>query len=150
MSKLILLDSGPLGLVSNPKDSPDAVVCRDWVRQRQMQGDLVIVSEVADYEVRRELLRARKEAGIARLDLVKTRLSYLAITTATMLQAAEFWAQARQIGKQTAADPALDADMILAAQAFLLIRDGDEVVIATTNPKHLGLFVTAERWQDIN
>ena len=83
MSKLILLDSGPLGLISNPKESPDAVACRDWVRQQEMQGDLVVVSEVADYEVRRELLRARKRDGVERLDIVNipTFLGYGTLRT---------------------------------------------------------------------
>ncbi|MDQ3011978.1 MAG: nucleic acid-binding protein [Acidobacteriota bacterium] len=150
MSKLILLDSGPLGLASNPRTTPDAEACRDWIRDCEARGDLVVVSEVADYEVRRELLRARKSTGIARLDIVKSQLSYLAITTQAMLKAAELWAQARHLGKQTADDSSLDADMILAAQAVWLIHDGNEVIVATTNPKHLSLFVPAARWQDIN
>ena len=77
MSKLILLDAGPLGLVSNPNTSPQAEACREWVREREFQGDLIIVSEIADYEVRRELLCARKGAGVARLDIVKSKLSYM-------------------------------------------------------------------------
>jgi len=47
------------------------------------------VPEIADYEVRRELLRADKLHGIDRLNLVKTT-AYLPITTAVMLKAAEF------------------------------------------------------------
>jgi hypothetical protein len=41
------------------------------------------------------------------------------------------WAQARQQGQPTAGDKALDADMILAAQAMTL--GVPDVVIATTN-----------------
>jgi hypothetical protein len=59
------------------------------------------------------------------------------------------WAKARDMGKPTADALSLDADVIIAAQADLLIEDGDEVTIATSNPKHLSLFVTAARWQDI-
>jgi hypothetical protein len=55
----------------------------------------VIVPEIADYEVRRELLRAKKERGLARLDALASRLKYLPITTAAMRQAAVFWAEAR-------------------------------------------------------
>jgi hypothetical protein len=66
-----------------------------------------------------------------------------------MLQAAEFWAQARQQGQPTTVDAALDGDVILAAQAFLLSQQGDPIVIATTNVGHLSRFVPAQRWQDI-
>ncbi len=64
-----------------------------------------------------------------------------------MRKAAELWAQARQSGRQTAADPALDGDVILAAQALTLGLP--QVVIATTNVGHLGRFVPAELWQNI-
>jgi hypothetical protein len=53
------------------------------------------VPEIADYEVRRELLRANKVRGIARLDLLKNSIGYLPLTTPIMLKAAELWAQAR-------------------------------------------------------
>ena len=36
-----------------------------------LSGYQIIVPEIADYEVRRELLRAGKTRGLARLDLVK-------------------------------------------------------------------------------
>ncbi len=52
-----------------------------------------------------------------------------------MHQAARFWAQTRQQGQPTAGDKALDADMILAAQAMTL--GVPDVVIATTNVGHL-------------
>lgn len=59
-------------------------------------GDPIFIPEIADYEVRRELLRARKLRGLARLDLLKDSLEYLPLTTPIMLRAAELWAQARQ------------------------------------------------------
>lgn len=76
-------------------------------------GVHVLVPEIADYEVRRELLRANRSRGLAHLDRAKTTLGYLPISTAAMLQAAEFWAQARRQGQPTAPDRALDADAIL-------------------------------------
>jgi hypothetical protein len=66
-----------------------------------------------------------------------------------MLLAADFWAQARRQGRKTADNKALDGDVILAAQASLLTHLGDNIVVATTNVKHLSLFVDARLWQDI-
>jgi predicted nucleic acid-binding protein len=109
----------------------------------------VTVSEIADYEVRRELLRADKLRCLARLDLLQQTLSYLAISTRAMLTAAELWASARKRGRQSADDTALDADMILAAQGVLLVADGHDVVIATSNVRHLSLFAPAKPWREI-
>lgn len=110
-------------------------------------GSRVIVPEIADYEVRRELLRANKTAGLARLDELGRRLEYLPITTAAMRQAAEFWAEARRQGHPTASDESIDGDVILAAQA-LSLGDSD-VVVATTNVDHISRFVRADQWDRI-
>lgn len=103
--------------------------------------------EIVDYEVRRELLRAGKVAGIRKLDLLKAQLIYLPITTEAMLKAAELWAEARKRGRPTADPNALDGDVILAAQAALVTEEGNEVIIATTNIGHLSQFVDAREWQ---
>ena len=63
---------------------------------------------------------------------------------------AEFWAAAREQGRPNAADHALDGDMILAGQAATLDAGADDLVIATTNVKHLSQFVPAEVWTEIN
>ena len=109
----------------------------------------MVIPEIADYEVRRELIRAGKERGLGRLDALKRMLGYAPITTPVMLKAAEFWATARKMGRQSAGDASLDADMILAAQASAMARDGDETVIATTNVRHLALFSAARIWREI-
>ena len=95
------------------------------------------------------MLRANKTAGLARLNGLKSALGYLPITTNVMLRAAAFWAQARNMGKPTATDQSLDADMILAAQAALLLADGDSVIVASTNVSHLALFVPAALWHEV-
>ncbi len=64
-----------------------------------------------------------------------------------MRQAAMFWAEARQQGQPTAVDPALDGDVILAAQAATL--ELTDVVVATTNVRPLSRFVPAALWFDI-
>ncbi len=114
-----------------------------------MKGFEAKVPEIADYEIRRELLRMDKIDSIKRLDALKDVLGYIPITTQMMLVAAEFWAQARKQGKPTADDKALDGDVILAAQAWVIMDRGQDVVIATTNVGHLSRFVNAKEWKDI-
>lgn len=149
MSLYILVDSGPLGIASNPRAAPEAMDCRNWLRGVVRGGAAVVIPEICDYEVRRELLRSRKMEGVGRLDSLKSSFLYLPLTTAMMLRAAHFWAEARNMGKPTAEDARLDCDMILSAQAYELGRGGDEVVIATTNVRHLDLFAQARHWKEI-
>ena len=148
MSRVVFLDAGPIGLVTNPKLSPESTLCTRWLQTLITSNIRVIIPEIADYEVRRELLRANKVRGIARLDELANSLEYLPITTAAMRQAAMFWAQARQQGQPTAGDKTIDSDMILAAQATTL--DVVDVVIATTNVGHLSRFAPADLWRNIN
>ena len=149
MSDVILLDTGPRGVITNPRSSPSNLAANEWLADRLAQGYSVLVPEIADYEVRRELLRAGKIHGLAVLNETKKRLGFLPLSTAVMLQAAEFWAQARRSGYPTANDTALDGDVILAAQAALLERAGHTVIVATTNTKHLDKFVDARLLSDI-
>lgn len=107
----------------------------------------ILLPEIADYEVRRELLRANKVKGIERLDALTRLLEYLPLTTTAMRQAALFWAQARQQGQPTAGDKTIDGDMILAGQASALSES--DAVIATTNVGHLARFAPADLWQNI-
>ena len=147
MSRVVFLDAGPIGLVTNPKLSPESTLCTRWLQALIISDIRVIIPEIADYEVRRELLRANKVRGIARLDELANSLEYLPITTAAMRQAAMFWAQARQQGQPTAGDKTIDGDMILVAQAMTL--GVPDVVIATTNVGHLSRFIAAELWQNV-
>lgn len=93
MSKVVLLDSGPLGLLSSSLGV--ATPCKHWFRNLLLAGVTVYVPEVTDYEVRRELTRMRKAASIARLDALATQARYLPITTTAMRRAAELWASTR-------------------------------------------------------
>ena len=146
MSRAVILDAGPLGLLTNPARSPAGAACAEWLSELVAGGVRVLLPEVADYEVRRELLRAGKVAGLAWLDTLGQTLEYLPITTVAMRRAAELWADARRRGLPTADPHALDGDVILAAQALTL---GVEVVVATTNVGHLRRFVAASEWADI-
>ncbi len=148
MSLAIILDAGPIGLVTNPKLSPESAACNRWLQTLVASNIRVMIPEIADYEVRRELLRANKVKGVRRLDELTNILEYLPITTTAMRQAAIFWAQARQQGQPTAGDKTIDGDMILAAQA--MTSGASDVVIATTNVGHLSRFVQADLWQNIS
>ncbi len=150
MNRIILLDSGVLGLVTNPKASPEVEKCNRWLEGQVLKDNSIAIPEIADYEVRRELLRANKIKGISRLDAFKSRAEYIPITTDTMLKAAEFWATVRKRGKPTADEKALDGDVILAAQAFYLSDEENDVIIATTNVAHLSLFTNARLWHEIS
>jgi predicted nucleic acid-binding protein len=149
MNQLILLDTGPLGMVTNPKANPDCQACKQWLSRLEPQGDRVALPEIADYELRRELMRAGKNRGIQQLDQLKTTIPYFPITTEVMLKAAELWAQARNQGYPTASPEALDGDVILAAQAVILRSQGYDTIIATTNVGHLSRFTIAKTWQEI-
>ncbi len=149
MSMVILLDAGPLGLITNPRASQETRECNQWLESLALKGILVKIPEIADFEVRRELLRADKFKGIGRLNDLQKYLDYVPLTTQTMLKAAQFWAQVRKQGMPTADDKALDGDVILAAQATLIQDEGHEVIIATTNVGHLSRLAQAKTWRDI-
>lgn len=145
MSDPVVLDASPLSLLCHP-DTQQPVVqeINLWLEARLLAGTVVHVPEIADYEVRRELIRAGKQKSLLKLDALVAQASYLPLDTSTMRRAAEFWAQARNLGTPTAPPEALDADVILAAQAE---RAG--AIVATENVGHLSRFVTAKHWRDI-
>lgn len=60
MSLVIALDAGPLGLVTHRQDNEQAQACRQWLGLHISAGAKIIVPAVADYEVRRELIRSGK------------------------------------------------------------------------------------------
>jgi hypothetical protein len=154
MARLILLDSGPLGLIVRAPSKPQVVRCLTWLTTISATGAAVIIPEIAHYEVRRELLRIRAIGSLRRLEYYldpSGGLRHLTLTTDAIIKAAEFWASLRQMGIPTASPDALDADAILAGQAALAGQPGDTVTIATTNLAHLSRFpgIDAQIWDEI-
>lgn len=147
MSAVVLLDAGPLGLLAHTRSSATVNTGRAWLASLTAAARRVVVPEITDYEVRRELLRSKRGRAIAHLDALAGQLEYVPLTTAAMRRATELWAHARQAGQATAGDNTIDADMILVAQALTL--GVSDVVIATTNIGHFARFVPAELWQKI-
>jgi hypothetical protein len=154
MARLILLDSGPLGLTVRAPNKPQVVRYNTWLNAMSATGATIIIPEIAHYEVRRELLRIRAVGSLRRLDFAldpSRGFRHLTLTTGAIIKAAGFWAFVRQSGMPTASPDALDADAILAGQAALAGQPGDTVTIATTNLAHLNRFpgIDAQIWDQI-
>jgi predicted nucleic acid-binding protein len=114
----------------------------NWLQSLQKTATALRVPEIADYELRRELLRSGKQKSIERLDQLSQSSVFIPLTRETMLKAAELWALVRKQGRPTASNDSLDGDVILAAMAILQIKNFDEVVVVTTNFKHISRFQT--------
>lgn len=141
MTKAVMLDSGPLGRIPHPRPNREIA---EWLEGLLGSGVMVIIPEIADYEVRRNLLLEGLTKSVARLDRLKEVLIYQPLTTDVMLRAAEMWADARRVGMPTADAKELDGDVILAAQA-----EQAGVIVATENVGHLSRFVDARLWRDV-
>lgn len=146
MTAAVVLDTSPLGDLCHPQNPARAAAVRQWVADLLAARRRVIIPEIADYEVRRERLRNNSRRAIMRLDNYEALLEYLPLSTAIMHHAAELWAVARRSGRPTASDPALDGDVIIAAQALSL---SGPVIVATANVRHLVQFVPCDLWQNI-
>ena len=141
MIKPVALDSGPLGALAHPRRNTDIAA---WLDRVLAAGGIVYLPAIIAYEVRRGLLAANMTRSVRRLDQLKAVLTYLPLTTPTMIEAAHLWAQARQRGHSVADPKELDGDVILAAQARQV-----EAMVATENVGHLALFVEAKSWRAI-
>lgn len=148
----LVLDTGILGRLCHPRQKRNQPVA-EWLARllsRDSEDAEVFLPEIADYELRRKLLHliAKQQAAstsLQRLDDLGKLLEYLPLDTETMRQAAQIWADARIQGIPTAEAPALDGDVILAAQALAV-----NGTIVTTNRKHLSRFVPAMDWTEIS
>ncbi len=149
--KYIILDSTPIGLILQRKNLPLAEACREWLRDKLTEGRRLVLPEIIDYENRRELLRLKNDRSLRDLDLFGTAEPdrYLPLTSAALKLAAQLWADARLGGYATASDKALDVDVILAAQALTSGLPATDFIVATSNLRHLSLFVPSELWPKI-
>jgi predicted nucleic acid-binding protein len=149
VARIIVLDSGPLGLACDRPSKLEVARFKAWQVRAWANGAFLVIPEIADYEVRRELIRQQLTDSVRRLDELRNEKVYASITTEVMKKAAELWADARRRGVPTAGDDRLDGDVIVAAQALLYGGHGDELFVATDNERHLSRFLKAQRWQKI-
>ncbi len=132
--RLVILDTGTLGLLTHPRARPDALACRQWAQTLLVAAARVIVPGIADYELRRELIRAHKTAGLRRLDAVRAGFEFDPITQVALDKAAELWAAVRNAGLTTAHPAALDGDAILAAHTILGLTRATSSRLPRTTP----------------
>ena len=145
MAHYVFLDSEPLGLASQARGKPDADACRNWLQALESAGVLILVPEIIDYEVRRELIRVGAAAGLRRLDDLLIQFRLLSLDRPALLRAAELLALVRRAGVPTAHPHALDVDAILAGQALTSIGPGSVATVATSNIHHLQRFTLGSR-----
>ncbi|XZN93178.1 MAG: type II toxin-antitoxin system VapC family toxin [Microcoleus sp.] len=184
MTKLIFLDTGVVGKLIHPlvdkgknrlnqsvqsavKESIiEAIECNEWLETLINAEYSVAISEIVNYEARRDLVRRIRDRksqpedkqkalkAIQRLDALITKkgVAYFPVTCEegnVMQEAAELWAFARNNSYV-----AYDADLIIAAQAVIIKRIGIDVIIATTDTEDFNRLlkhhqIEARRWRDI-
>ena len=116
----LVLDSGPLGLLTHPQRSVEVISLTDQLSRWLLKDARVLVPAIVYYELKRELLRARKAQGIERLDafIAAAPGRYLPLSDQALRLGAELWAQSRQSGRPTSNPGDLDIDVLIAAQAL--------------------------------
>jgi predicted nucleic acid-binding protein len=143
--RIFILDSDPTGLACHEPGNLEAVKFRAWMygqRYAKVEAEIVIPA-IIDYEIRRELVLNELGDAVKRLDALYTanRVRPLSISDAAMRTAARLWADVRRRGMPTAHDHALDADVILSAQAMEFCSDADDWQIITENVDHIARYV---------
>ena len=64
----IVLDTTPLGLLTQKKGILEAEACRTWADGLIRFGCLFFIPEIADYELRREFIRQGNNGAVTRMD----------------------------------------------------------------------------------
>ena len=155
MSLVIPLDTGPLGILTNPRRSQTTLDALQWASNHIRAGNRFLVPAIADYEVRRELVRLGRTLGIAALDTWNSSLPdrYLPLTDSALRLGAILWAQSRNAGTPTSDPKELDCDVLIAAQALDYQRTHalptGTLIMATVNVGHMSQFLSADLWQNI-
>lgn len=74
---IVFIDSGVIGLLSNPNDLEEAIACENWLYTMLLRGVSVYSSDLCDYEVRRSLvLASQTKSDINRIPKLNARARY--------------------------------------------------------------------------
>jgi len=144
MNIVVLVDTGPLWKIVDPKGEIDAKgenAVRKWIQFVKKWKISLRIPEIADYELRRELVLQNFAKNINNLNKFRQTGRFIPITSEVMLEAADLWAWVRKDkGQPTTDNKRLDGDVILAAQAIAQKEFFKQVIVVTGNPKHISLF----------
>ena len=110
-----------------------------WLDRVVSAGYEVVIPEVVDYEVRRELVRLGASAGLKRLDGLQSRFAYLPITTAAMVRAADCGPSCAGLGCRRPGRATWTPTRSSRSGGHAGLPD-EAVIIATANLRHLGRF----------
>ena len=125
MTRVIIPDTSPLGIVTKRSGVPEAEACRAWIAHCLRAEITVLMPAIAYYEILRELEQLNNSVGIARLDAFCNAVPgrYLSLSNSAVL---------------------------IAAQALDLRLPSSDLIIATTNVGHLTRFLAADLWTNIS
>jgi len=152
VARFVLLDSGPLGLACSRPGIALVDQCHIWLLALKASAFEIVIPAIADYEVRRELIRINATTKLQNLDDLRTACMFQSIEKEALDRAAEFWAIVRQQGQPTASADDLDTDAILAGMATTIGQPNEQVTLATTNVEHLARFprIDARDWTTVS
>lgn len=151
---IILIDSGILGILSNPNESELNVKCENWLYEKFLRGT-ILTSQVCKYEVKRSLLLNQKRnlqlAGINKLTELENLIDFISITEEDIEIACKLWVKSIIQGIQVAPEKDINFDIMICTQWERLKKEnpGREIIIATDNLRHLTRFAQAQSWQNL-
>ena len=160
MPRVVYLDTGPLGWACYARPSPyqESGQFQQWMKTALRKRIKIIVPAIADYELRRELIRNGSLDSRAKLDMIESGrhpdfpgIISLPLADAAVKRAAGLWAEARNKGYATAQEKALDGDVMIAAQVLEHTGSASRFLVVTTNVKDLARYVgnRARPWNAI-
>ncbi len=104
-----------------------------------------MISELADCELWRELLRLGSARSVSRFDELTRELPYVPVTTATWRRAAVLLASARTAGVVTAPPEAPYGDVLIGEQAL----DLDATIVTRNVKQFAALGIAAAEWSEV-
>lgn len=143
-SNSYLLDTNIASALCAPSHKKNQELAKKLITHFDRVAPRLLLSQLVDYEVRRGLMHKNATKGLQRLDSLVSTMELLIVTKEHWDKAAELWVKARKMGRPTAGDNSMDADCILAAQAFV-----EHAIVITQNTRHFDHLVECTRWEDL-